>query len=186
MKEMDCDYEQLAKLVTDARGGDSEAFTGLYEATFQRQHFLAESYLKDEYMAQDAIQESYIIALKNLDKLKDPRLFVSWLNRITFHVCFAMKTKQKKHNYVYLNPESLELEHCPLPDPETLTVSKDYEAYIRKQIDALPYSESLVIKLMYYDDMTIEDIVALTGMSRSTVKRRLNSGRERLKKRLAT
>ena len=84
------DYKYIAKLVEKAQMGDSDAFAELYAATYQRQYHFAYRYLKDEYLAQDALQETYILALKNLSKLKDPTLVIAWLNQINFRVCFNL------------------------------------------------------------------------------------------------
>ena len=88
------DYQYLANVVKRAQAGDSDAFAELYAATYQKQYRFAYSYLKDEYLAQDAVQETYISVLKGLGKLKDPRLFVSWLNQISFRVCFQIQKRQ--------------------------------------------------------------------------------------------
>ena len=50
------DYKYIAKLVSRAQTGDSDAFAELYAATYQRQYHFAYRYLKDEYLAQDALQ----------------------------------------------------------------------------------------------------------------------------------
>lgn len=92
------DYKYIAKLVSRAQIGDSDAFAELYAATYQRQYLYAYHYLKDEYLAQDALQETYILALKNLVKLKDPTLVISWLNQINFRVCYNLHQKQQRYN----------------------------------------------------------------------------------------
>ena len=74
------DYNYVADLVVKAQNSDSDAFAELYAATYQKQYQFAYSYLKDEYLAQDALQETYIIAFKDLSKLKDPLLVLAWLN----------------------------------------------------------------------------------------------------------
>lgn len=92
------DYNYMAELVVNAQGGNSDAFAELYAATYQKQYQFAYSYLKDMYLAQDALQETYIIALKELSKLKDPMLLVAWLNQINFRVCFQLHKKQKRYD----------------------------------------------------------------------------------------
>lgn len=84
------DYKHIANLVSRAQSGDSNAFAELYAATYQRQYLYSYRYLKDEFLAQDALQETYILALKNLIKLKDPTLVISWLNQINFRVCYNL------------------------------------------------------------------------------------------------
>ena len=93
------DYKHIANLVSRAQSGDSNAFAELYAATYQRQYLYAYRYLKDEFLAQDALQETYILALKNLIKLKDPTLVISWLNQINFRVCYNLHKKQQRYNH---------------------------------------------------------------------------------------
>ena len=65
---------------------------------------------------------------------------------------------------------------------EEEVVSVDSQDYIMKQIMKLPITESQVIVMKYYQDMTNDDIAEAMNISRSTVKRYLKSGRERLSK----
>lgn len=92
------DYKYIAKLVSRAQIGDSDAFAELYAATYKRQYLYAYRYLKDEYLAQDALQETYILALKHLADLKDPTLVISWLNQINFRICYNLHRKQMRYN----------------------------------------------------------------------------------------
>ena len=178
------DYNYIGNLVSLARSGSSDAFAELYAATYQKQYLFAYSYLKDEYLAQDALQETYITALKNLATLKDPKVFVAWLNQINFRVCYAMADKQARYNMEMEafrepgteNRDSLE------ESPQDRVVRIDSSEYLLQQVMALPYTESQVIFLHYYKDIKIDEIAYMLELSRSTVKRNLASGKKRLKK----
>ena len=50
------DYKHIARLVSRAQEGDSDAFAELYAVTYQREYQFSLRYLKDEYLAQDALQ----------------------------------------------------------------------------------------------------------------------------------
>lgn len=93
---MELDYDYLAKLVERTQMGDSDAFAELYTATYQKQYRFAYQYTKDSYLAQDILQDVYILVLKNIHTLKNPRLFVSWLHQITFRICFDTTQKTKR------------------------------------------------------------------------------------------
>lgn len=93
---MELDYDYLAKLVERTQMGDSDAFAELYTATYQKQYRFAYQYTKDSYLAQDILQDVYILVLKNIHTLKNPRLFVSWLHQITFRICFDTTQKMKR------------------------------------------------------------------------------------------
>lgn len=180
------DYQYIAGLVKSALGGSSDAFAELYAATYQKEYHFAYCYLKDSYLAQDALQETYILALKNLASLKDPKLFVSWLNQINFRVCFGMAAKQSKYNAEMATYASGDFQNSASTGqkPEDNVIRVDSEQYLLKQVLALPYSESQAIFLHYYKNVRIDEIAYLLEVSKSTVKRHLASGKKRLANRL--
>ena len=182
------DYKYIAKLVSRAQTGDSDAFAELYAATYQRQYHFAYRYLKDEYMAKDALQETYSLALKNLSNLNDPSLIIAWLNQICFRVCYNLHNKQKKYAMELADNDAvLESQHAGLQSsPEDEIVEIDSRQYIMNQVLKLPFTESQVIILKYYKNMKIDEIAKLMDISRSSVKRYLDNGRKRLAKILAT
>lgn len=178
------DYKYIAKLVSRAQTGDSDAFAELYAATYQRQYHFAYRYLKDEYLAQDALQETYSLALKNLTNLNDPSLIIAWLNQICFRVCYNLHRKQQKYDMELTGNEAA-LEDQPAmqqSSPEDEVVQIDSQQYIMNQILKLPFTESQVIILKYYKNMKLDEIAKLMDISRSSVKRYLDNGRKHLAK----
>lgn len=184
------DYKYIATLVSRAQIGDSDAFAELYAATYQKQYYFSYRYLKDEYLAQDALQETYILAFKNLTKLKDPALVIAWLNQINFRVCYNLHQKQKRYNSEFypsddaidsLGIDILEAsESSDTCNPEDSVIQIESQEYIMNQILKLPFTESQIILLKYYQNMKHDEIAELMDMSKSSVKRYLQSGRERL------
>lgn len=180
------DYKYLAQLVDMARSGDSDAFAELYAATYQKEYRFAYRYLKDIYLAQDALQETYITALKNLHKLKDSTLFVSWLNQINFRTCFNLHRKQLRYDAELSEYDSEEMHQKPIQSflPEDEIIRVDQQEYILKKVLELPSSESQVILMKYYQNMTFEEIAGILGISVSTAKRHMNNGKTRLTQKL--
>lgn len=184
MAELDYDY--IAQLVVQAQKGSSDAFAELYAATYRRQYQFACKYVKDVFLAQDILQETYILVLKNLSKLKNPRLFVSWINQITFHVCFDYNEKYKIQSSE-LNNESIDLNPKPLfhgTNPEQLFEDLSSKQEMMDKILSLPPNESQAIIMKYYNDMKLEDIAMAMDVSRSSVKRYIASGLKALKRQM--
>lgn len=180
---MALDYNYIAQLVSRAQAGDSDAFAELYAATYQRQYYFAYRYLKDEYQAQDALQETYCLALQNLSKLNDPLLFTAWLNQICFRVCYNTHKKQQKYDAEMTNdPDSQRQFSAQSANPEDEIIEIDSRKYIMNQILTLPFTESQVIILKYYKNMKINEIAHLMDISRSSVNRYLANGKARLAK----
>ncbi len=186
------DFDYLAKLASLAKAGDKDAFSELYAATYQRQYLYALRYLGDGYLAQDALQETYILAFRNLDKLKNPVLVYAWLNQINFRVCFNMQKKHQLHQSELggtnreadvNSPPSEQISPDGSPE-EQLLASIDRE-YLMDQILKLPYTESQAVILKYYRGLKYKEIARLLDISSSSVKRYLKQARRKLANMLA-
>ncbi len=180
MKELNIQY--MADLVLLARQNDPDAFAELYALTYNKVYNYARHYLRDDFLAQDALQEVYILALKNLSKLNDPTLFIAWLNRISFHVCFDMS---KRLNAAPSQPidselmESVRDEHS-YADPEASAEEKDERRRLIEAMEQLPFQERQVIVMRFFNNMKLNEIASACEISRSTVKRYLAQGQKKL------
>lgn len=165
---------------------DSDAFAELYAATYKKQYQYAYHYLRDEFLAQDALQELYILVFKNIHKLHDTNVFIAWLNQINFRVCFKIAKKQLQYHdelQKYGN-ENYHMLHGESPDPADEVDRQVEKDYIMNRVKSLPQQESQSIILKYYHGMKLDEIAAMIGSSRSTVKRHLRNGRYKLQRTL--
>lgn len=191
MAELDLDYDYLAKLVRKTQNGDSNAFAELYTATYQKQYRFTYQYVKDPYLAQDVLQDVYILVLKKIHTLKNPRLFVSWLNQINFRICYNVCQKHLLHEQELqlaekLNTDNLGSQHMknPQKSPAQEVEERIQQAELMSQVLSLHPNESQAIIMKYYNDMSLDEIADAMNCSRSTVKRRLAKGRHELEKKL--
>lgn len=183
---MELDYDYIAKLVLRTQEGDSDAFAELYTATYQSQYRFAYQYVKDAYLAQDILQEVYILVLKNLNTLKNPRLFVSWLHQITFRICFNTWKKRRRQeqelDYVSSGETASLSGHYTevSSNPEKHVLNKDTQLRLMQAVQALPPQYAQAIIMRYYNNMSIDDIAVAMNYSRSTAKRHLRKARKML------
>lgn len=185
MRKSDYDYEYIASLVIQAQLGSSNAFAELYVMTYDNVYNYACHYLHDTFLAQDIVQEIYIQALRKINDLKNPSVFIAWLNQIAFHVCFH--TCQKNNSqYGLVSDEMLFSIYDEKTDrnPEAHAMQQDERVALQQAVDELPATEKQIIIMKYYNQMTIEDIASALGISRSTVKRQLADTQKLLKKKL--
>lgn len=181
MKEPD--YKYMASLVVRAQKNDSDAFAELYAMTFNKVYNYACYYLKDTFLAQDAVQEVYISALKNINKLNDTTLFIAWINQISFHVCYDI-CKKNNSNYGCIDEAVMETvsdDHIDA-NPEERFVQSDESRRLNTAILKLPINERQVIIMKFYNNMKLDDIAEAMDISKSTVKRYVTSGQESLHK----
>ena len=187
MNELDYDY--LAKLVRRTQAGDSNAFAELYTATYQKQYYFTCQYAKDMYLAQDILQDVYIVVLKNIHTLKNPRLFISWLNQINFRICYDVCQKHNRYKQeLQLLSDSADLpsdsDSQQISDSEKEVTDRLWQSELMSEILSLHPNESQTIIMRYYNDMSLDEIADAMNCSRSAVKRRLAKGKRELEKKL--
>lgn len=164
------DIQYVADLVTDARNGDSNAFAELFAATYQKQFAFAYSYLQDDFLAQQALQETYIQAMTDLAKLREPALVVVWLNQLTLKACFRIRQGSDR---------IAGAADSEAPENRLLTI--DGRQYSVRQLMTLPFSEAQALLLSRLCGMKTGGIASLLEIRRSEVRRYMDKGRRRLK-----
>ncbi len=177
----DFNHAYIGNLVIKAQSGSSEAFAELYATTYNHIYNYSRHYLRDPYLAQDALQETYVSALKNINNIKDPSLFVAWLNQICFHVCYDM-TRKSKPDSVSSELLDLVLDDHPEHNPDEHYEDQEEIEAVKAAVASLPFLEQQVIVMRFYNEMKLEDIAAALSCSRSSVKRYIASGKKTLEK----
>ncbi|HCY06803.1 MAG TPA: hypothetical protein DHS57_05960 [Erysipelotrichaceae bacterium] len=176
-------HKQIAKLVKRTKDGDSDAFAKLYEMTYQKVYFFSLYLTKNETLAQDVVQETFIDALKYLDTLKNDKAFVAWLNKINYSTALRILKKEKNisltDEYLYNIPDTSESSY-----PMEMIIKDDQRNEVLQCIATLPYGLRAVIILKYYHDMKDREIALILDCPVGTVKSRLNTARRMLKEQL--
>lgn len=136
---------------------------------------LAYSYVQEQHAALDVVQNAICSALESCWGIKNPSAIRTWMYRIVVNEALQYLRKQKK--VVTLSEEHTEklVYHEP-------AFSQDEAAY--QAVLALPEQLKTIILLRYYEDLTLKQIAEITDTNLSTVKTRLYTALERLKKTL--
>ncbi len=136
------------------------------QARFYR---LAYSYLKNREEALDAVQTAVCRALERQDSLRDSTALRTWFYRILVHVCLdALRLRGRTVPF----PEE---ETGGYEDPEPLDGS------LARRVDALAPEVGTIIKLRFYEELSLKEIAAVTNCNLNTVKSRLYAGLRQLR-----
>ena len=76
--------KELIKAIDDVKNGIDSSFNIIYKITYKKVYFFALSIVKDEDIVNDVVQNVYILVHKNINSLKDNKMFISWIKRITY------------------------------------------------------------------------------------------------------
>ena len=168
-------------LVVRARDGDD----GSYEALVRRFQDMAVGYaysiLRDFHLAEDAAQEAFLEAYRNLDKLREPAAFPGWFRRIVFKQCDRLTRGQHFTTVPLDDAESRAFE----PARQAQSVEEnEMKDRVLCAIDSLPEHERAAVMLYYTSGYSQNEVAEFLDVPVSTIKKRLYSARNRLREML--
>ena len=139
---------------------------------------VAFSVVKNEFTAAEVVQESFVKAYENLKSFKGESKFSTWLYRIVINESFKTARKEKRIVSETCFVSGLDYQENPVIFDELKESEQKY--YINECLNRLPANESLVLRLFYLAENSINEICEMTGWSESNVKVHLHRGRKNM------
>jgi len=159
--------------------GNPEEFRHLITKYKDMAYSIAMSVIKDEFLAEEIIQISFIKAFDKLHTFKGVSKFSTWFYRIVINEAFkhANKSKNEFVNFV---------ETLPAKSPDIDNVmfkleSDDQKHFINEALKKLNSKEGLALRLFYLEENSIKEISDMTGWTDSNIKVILHRARFNLK-----
>jgi RNA polymerase sigma-70 factor (ECF subfamily) len=159
-----------------AQQGDAEAFTMLVE-TYQRPVFnLCYRMLGNPQDAEDAAQETFLRAYKNMRRYDNSRPFSTWILSIAAHYCIDQTRRQKRP---VVSVEELPVPDLPDHSPglESGLSRKEEQQRVRAVLDILDPTDRGAVVMYYWYDFSYEEISQALSLTVSAVKSRLHRAR---------
>ena len=151
----------------------------LYERLIQyiienqdRFYRVAYSYTRHQEDALDVVQSAVCKALEAHKSIKNEDAIRTWFYRILINECLTVIKKRKR---LLLTDDTLEREE--------VYYEKGYEQDddIEKELDRLELDVQGIIKLRFFEEMSLKEISSITGLNLNTVKTKLYRGLKQLK-----
>ncbi|MDX6583090.1 MAG: hypothetical protein QOI10_2274 [Solirubrobacterales bacterium] len=160
-----------AALVREAQRGSSDALEELFRRHWRRAHRAAYLVIGDAAAAEDIAQESFLAAVRALDRFDRRRPFGPWLHRITVNraIDFARARALRAESALKGG------EDRPAPAPDA--ISDQLLAALRE----LGPEHRAVVVLRYVLEYSPGEIGEILGLPRGTVNSRLRRGLDRLR-----
>lgn len=157
----------------DSNQNQNERFERLvnqFQASLLRTCYM---YLRDQEQAEDAVQETFFKAYRNLGAFRGESAEKTWLMKIAVNTCHDMrKTGWFRHMDRRVTPEML---------PEASVPFQEFEEGLIVEVINLPLRLREVVLLYYYQNMDTNEIAQTLGIARSSVSGRLQRARKKLR-----
>jgi len=179
-------------LAVRASAGETAAFEIIMRRHNRRLFRTARAILGDDAEAEDALQEGYLHAYRSLPGFRSESRLTTWLSRIVANEALARLRRSKRRSEVVPIHNASEREEAyemaneeTGRGPEATAQRGEIRRALERRIDALPEIYRTVFVLRAVEDLPLEEIAAILGVSPATVRSRFFRARSQLREALA-
>jgi RNA polymerase sigma-70 factor, ECF subfamily len=175
--------------------GDRDAFELLMRRYNQILYRTARSILKDDAEAEDAVQESYMLAYRAIGAFRGDAKLSTWLIRIVVNEAIARARKRSRRaEVIQLSSGESEpdtdaseeyMNEATPEQPDHAAVRAQTRRLLEGSIDALPDAFRTVFVLRALEELTVEETAATLGIPAATVRTRFFRAKGLLREALA-
>lgn len=166
----------IEKIVKKAKKGCSESFNYLVLHFKNDLYKIAKVKLDNEEDVCDVVQETFIAAYKNINKLRNPKNFKTWLITILINKCNDFY-RTSRNNIRFIDDNNLE--NC---------VSRETDIHSNLDffdlISELNSDEKTILILYYSEEYKIKEISKILNMNFDTTKSKLKRARKKIEEKL--
>jgi len=155
-------------LVELARAGDEEAFASLARGAGDRLLAIAYRILRDLGLAEDAVQQTLVVAWRELPALRDADRFDAWLRRLLVNACYREAGRRRRWA---TNVRVLPVEVAGGTDDIGAVVIRDQ---LDRGFRRLPPEQRAVFVFHHYLGLTLAEVANELDVPLGTVKSRLH------------
>lgn len=165
-------------VVLAAAAGNRKAFNELVERFHGMATAVARQWFDDDSLVEDAVQEAFLTAFTNLDRLRNPQAFPSWFRKIIHNGCRRLKKKQTQ----LVADSAGYLKNLPAttPDPYEQMVRYQTKEMVAATLDALDGVAREACIQRYILGLPYKEIATSLQVPEGTIKRRLHDVRNKI------
>ena len=167
--------ENLIAAITQE--GESNLFGLLYERYSDKVYRKCISFVRDEDIAKDMVQEVFTKVFTQLDKFKGKSRFSTWLYAITYNYCVEFYRKNNKYTTVDID-EGPDIADSGEEDKEFLMFQVEQ---LKKAMEMVGSEDKTILLMKYQQNVSIKELMNHLNISESAVKMRLARARKRVK-----
>lgn len=183
MKDYKFTLDNLEKL----KQGDERVYTAIYRAYYLRFLRFADSYVRDEFVAENIVQDAFTSLWENRADLADNSNILSYMLIIIKNKSINYLVNQKgrftvEDKLFIQQTREIELRCLTLraTDPEVI-FSKEIQCLIREVIDKLPEQTSRVIQMSRFDQMSNKEIALRLNITEKGVEYHITKALKKLR-----
>lgn len=173
-----------AELVERARGGDGWAEEALFRRHAPAVHGTVVRLLGSRHDAEDVVQDTFIAALADLERLRNPDALKPWLLQIAVRKVQRRFRRRKLLAALGLDRTVDDATLDALAEPGASPEERAELSLLAAKLDRIPSNERIAWMLRHVEGSTLPEVARLCGCSLATAKRRILGARRKLEAQL--
>lgn len=161
-----------AEILEALREGERDAAVSMLVRRYQRFIYsVALRQMNHVEDAQDITQEVLMRAVRFVDGFQQQSSLQTWLYRITINQCRSEFRRRRIKSFFGIGSNEDEIDvAAATPLPSQLAEERDFDEYMQKALAKLPPKQRETFCLRFYDELSYEQISAMTGTSQGALK----------------
>lgn len=164
-------------LIQRAKRGDKEAFTSIVLRLGDRLYAVAFRILRDTGHAEDAVQQTFLTAWRDLRRLRDDDRLEAWLYRLLVNACFAEVRRTRRWQPGLRLITELDIGPSTEDSQASVALRDELERAFRR----LPAEQRAVLAMHHYLGLSGEEIAETLDLPPGTVRSRLHYARQQMR-----
>lgn len=178
---MEAQNQHINQLLKRCKQQDKSAQMQIYKAYYKAMYNAAHRILKDEFEAEDIMQEAFLTAFTKLDMFKGEVAFGAWLKRIVINKSLTQLKKNNRYNEVKMEV---------IPNYEIVEERIDYDTLkastVLLKINSLKDNYRVVLTLNLIEGYDYEEIAEILKITNENVRTTISRAKKKLKQLLLT
>ncbi|HUF27088.1 MAG TPA: RNA polymerase sigma factor [Gemmatimonadaceae bacterium] len=167
-----------AALVRRVLDGDSDAFTVLVDRYYDRYARYAVHMLGNREDAEEALQDAFLRAYRALPRYQERERFGAWLFRLLVNRCRTSAVRRRRReSVVVVSDDIASLGAVTRPAVEDAAWREE----LSRALESLPAEQREAFLLKHVEDLSYEEMAAITGVGISALKMRVKRACTRLR-----
>jgi RNA polymerase sigma-70 factor (ECF subfamily) len=165
--------------------GNTSSYNYLVNNYKDMVYTIAVKIVRNREDAEEVAQDSFIKAFQKLNSFKGESKFSTWLYTIVYRTAISKIRKNTIEttdiDEFVTNNHSVDFSFPQM----NLLKAEEQKKYVKHAIDSLPELDALLITLFYLNENTFDEIIEITGLTKTNIKVRLFRARKKLYKELS-
>jgi RNA polymerase sigma factor (sigma-70 family) len=172
--------QHINQLLERCKKGDNSAQMQIYKDYYRAMYNTSLRILKDEFEAEDMMQEAFLTAFTKLDTFIGEVTFGAWLKRIVINKSLTQLKKNNKYQDVkmeVIKDTSIEIE-------DAIDYTSLHAGKVLERLNSLKDNYRVVLTLNLIEGYDYEEIAHILGYTNENVRTTISRAKKKLKQQL--